>query len=775
MTPDQELQQLREELNRLQHRLDDLERRRQSPPPVAPPVIPAPPVMEAPPVIAVPPPITSHPPPVAEKESFEVRLGTFWLPRIGMVLLLTGMVFFAAYYAPRLHVLHKVALGYLVCAVLGGAGLWLEKRTTGLARVLQAGALALTYFVTYAAHYVEQFRVIESPRLALALLSVVVVAIVVVAQQRRSPTLAGLALFFGYYTSLVGGVATFTLAANAVLAGAALYFLARNRWVPISYGAVLATYLTYALWAWKVSDWTELHRLIFGTGYLTGEQFGIRAAFLTLYWALFAVGGLIVNRAAMAPAERNGLATLNNAFFFLLFSLLMHHAHPVAQWQFQFLFAGALLLASAAAYQRFRPDRSGLDTYFVQGLAVATLGVVSYFKGAQLVAALALESVFLVWLSRQVNSEWVAWIARAAYVFAAVAAWNKLPDWSDRMIVSAWFAAAAGLLNARLESRREPVKPEPVLASFAFGLLATALAMTAARERFAASFLPWAWLGGAVLVALIGGGLRTREIVWAAHLPLAWAHARFWWGRAWPVDQSLALVAVTLAFGVVAWGRQRARELPAQAAQVLWPYALLAALAWLGLTREHCAAAWQLTAFAAVALLLFGAATLLGERVFAWNGLLLMVAGAVGYLTSGRGIFADRSIAWNNLVLGVLLFVLGERVTARMLRSLTPWMVGLLTAVAVYGLGRLVAGPYLTVSWAVLGFVLLALGFAVRQRPDRIAGLVVLALSVLRVIVHDLSRVSTPYRILSCLGLGVILLVLAYLYARNREKLAKWL
>lgn len=793
---EQELQALRDEARQLRQRLEELENRLQVLTPVPSPPIPVPPVVAPRPVMVAPPVIVGQPPrlPSVEageaparqsaRESFEVRLGTYWLPRLGMVLLLTGMVFFAAYYAPRLSVLQKVAVAYLVCAVLGGVGMWLEKRTPPLARVLQAGALALTYFVTYAAHYLAAFRVIESPRLALALLSVVVAAIVVVAQKRRSPTLAGLALFFGYYTSLVGGVATFTLAANAFLAVAAIYFLARNRWVPIAYGAVLATYLTYAIWVWKVSNWSELERLIFDAGYLNAEAFRLRAAFLTLDWALFAAGGLIVNRAAMAPAERNGLATLNNAFFFLLFSLLMHHAHPTAQWQFQFLFAGALLLASASAYQRFRPDRTGLNTYFVQGLAVATLGVVSYFKGAQLVAALALESVFLVWLSRQLQSRWVAGIARAAFVVAAMAAWGNMPDWDERMLASVWFAAAAGLLCARLENRRAPVQPEPVMAAFAFALLGTALAMSAAGERFAPAFLPWAWLGGAVLVALLGGALRTREIVWAAHLPLAWAHLKFWgaWmNQAWPVDQSLALVAVTLAFGVVAWSRQRARELPALATQTLWPYALLATLALLAMTHD-CAEQWQLAVLAAEALLLISAAALAGESTFAWNGMILMVVGAFGYLTADREIFSDRTIAWGNLLLGTLLFALGERVlarapslTTRLQRVLQAWMVGLLAAVAVVGLRRLVAGPFLTVSWAALGFGLLALGFGVRQRPYRVAGLVALAFSLGRVVFYDLGRLGTPQRILSCIGLGVILLVLAYLYARNREKLAKWL
>ena len=65
-------------------------------------------------------------------------------------------------------------------------------------------------------------------------------------------------------------------------------------------------------------------------GYLSAEEFRLRAAFLSLYWLVFILGGLIVNRAAMSAAERNGLLTLNNVFFFMLFSLFRDdrsHAH----------------------------------------------------------------------------------------------------------------------------------------------------------------------------------------------------------------------------------------------------------------------------------------------------------------------------------------------------------------------------------------------------------------------------------------------------------------
>jgi len=833
------LQQLREEIRQLKHKLTEVSRKieeiaaRTAPAPPQPIVMPPPLPPRAteflPPVASAasqsgalpqsPPQIVGQPPrlppsqpqaapnafgvalqqpvpPAEPRESFEVRLGTYWLPRIGMAALLTGMVFFAAYITPRLTVPQKVAVGYLACVVLGALGLWLDKRMPQFARILQGGSLALAYFVTYAAHFVEAFRVIHSPALALTLLTLVVVAIVGVAQERQSATLAGMALFFGYYTSVISGVTGFTLASNAVLALAALFFLARNRWVHISYGAVLATYLTYMIWVWKLNRFGDLERLVFDSAYLGESDFRLRAAFLSLYWVLFAIGGLIVRREALAAAERNGFLTLNNAFFFVLFTLLMHHAHPNLQWQFQFCFGGALLVLSAIAYRRYQPERLVMDTLFVQGLGVATLGLISYFKGVRLVAALALESAFVLMLARAMKSRWVAWIGRATFAVAAAYAWGKYPeDWDTPMIWGVAFAAAVGLVCARLEKRPAteyetlPFNPS----SLFFALVSTVLAMVAARQHFDADMRPWAWIAGAVLMALIGGALRTSEIGWSAHLPLVWANAAFYSAKfndePWPLAQALALVAVTLGFGVFLRRRTdsavRAEDSAPAAvpsAIVFAPYAFVATVAAVVVTADHAPERWLLSVLAVETLLLILAAGTVGEGTYAVLSLIPLATGTIDYLASGR---ASPGSWWANALVAVVLLCIAQRVAkmrgeafrlSKELQRLIPALIVVaITALAVVTLRRLVAREFLTASWSVCGFALLALGFAAKERSYRVAGLIVLGLSLGRALLYDLARLEVVYRILSFIGLGVILLVLAFLYTKNREKIAKWL
>jgi hypothetical protein len=81
---------------------------------------------------------------------------------------------------------------------------------------------------------------------------------------------------------------------------------------------------------------------------------------------------------------------------------------------------------------------------------------------------------------------------------------------------------------------------------------------------------------------------------------------------------------------------------------------------------------------------------------------------------------------------------------------------------------------YQPLGWGLEGLLLIAMGFAMTDRVLRITGLVALALAVIRVF-HDLwtTNIEMKYRVLALVGLGVILLVTAWLYSRFRERINK--
>jgi len=174
----------------------------------------------------------------AEKGSFELRFGTFWAVRIGIVMVLTALGF-AGYYAYRHYVPHlgawgKVALLYLGSGGLLGFGAWFQRQQVrdGLrnyGQVVMAGGLAAVYFTTYVAHYIPGLRVIESALLDGFLLLGWAGFMVWLADRRRSEVMALFAVGLAWYTSLVTQVGVFTLYSNLLLTVAAVVFLVRNR------------------------------------------------------------------------------------------------------------------------------------------------------------------------------------------------------------------------------------------------------------------------------------------------------------------------------------------------------------------------------------------------------------------------------------------------------------------------------------------------------------------------------------------------------------------
>ena len=82
-------------------------------------------------------------------------------------------------------------------------------------------------------------------------------------------------------------------------------------------------------------------------------------------------------------------------------------------------------------------------------------------------------------------------------------------------------------------------------------------------------------------------------------------------------------------------------------------------------------------------------------------------------------------------------------------------------------------GFYLTVAWGFLALLMFNAGLLLRERVYRWAGLALLGLALGRVIVFDVWKLETIYRIFSFMGLGIVLLVLGFIYNRYQEKIRR--
>jgi uncharacterized membrane protein len=206
----------------------------------------------------------------------------------------------------------------------------------------------------------------------------------------------------------------------------------------------------------------------------------------------------------------------------------------------------------------------------------------------------------------------------------------------------------------------------------------------------------------------------------------------------------------------------------------------LGALGAIGLAHSYLAAPALVPVLALFAFLVFFAAASLRR----WSPLpsaavLLLAAGA----ESLRGLADGDPVLWPAL-LAPLLLLLSQRIGSARLAGMDFYprvaQVGSIVAGVLWLwllVWKLVAantqGFLVTMSWSVLAAVVLAAGFALRERTYRLLGLGILAASVARIFLVDVWELGTVYRILSFLVLGALLVASGFLYNRYAGAIRK--
>lgn len=331
-------------------------------------------------------------------ESLELKLGRVWLVRLGVLILLTGLVFLGnhAYhqFIGQLGAAGRVSLIFLAAAVLGGIGVWVSRKRTEMrafGNVLIGGGLAVGYYATFAAHFVKPLQVLASPIAGGVALLAYALAVLWLADRIRSRVLATVVIALAFYTSALNPIAAFSLYGNVVLSALAVILLWRRGWQPLGFVALAGAYGALAFWRFQQ------------TGSLTAiaapdaGAFALGIAFPAVYWVLFLV-------AAMLRPETNSrhwgvaLSTLNNGAFFGLCAPLIAGTYPGALWISTVGF-GAVLLGVFGWMRRTGHFSEAHEcAWLVQALAVIALGFALRFSGYELAVVMALQTGVLVTL-----------------------------------------------------------------------------------------------------------------------------------------------------------------------------------------------------------------------------------------------------------------------------------------------------------------------------------------------------------------------------------------
>jgi uncharacterized membrane protein len=142
----------------------------------------------------------------------------------------------------------------------------------------------------------------------------------------------------------------------------------------------------------------------------------------------------------------------------------------------------------------------------------------------------------------------------------------------------------------------------------------------------------------------------------------------------------------------------------------------------------------------------------------------------------------EMDVWWPNLLSLFAIFVMQQilRRTAAKL-PLAERIHGAMVFIAGISLWRFLScwvptsGLFLTMTWAGFAVLVFAAGMFLRERFLRWFGLGVLAASVGRVVLVDVWKQETIYRVLTFMALGVALLVVGFVYNKYQDAIRKWL
>lgn len=280
-------------------------------------------------------------PPV--KSNIEEFIGKNLISLIGIIVLVIGIGIFAKYaidsnwITPAM----RIVLGYIVAFVVLGVGVKLKPNYLNFSAVLLSGAMAMMYFLTYFAY--EFYQLIPQTA-AFAMMVVITAFTVAAAINFNRQVIAHIGLVGAYAVPFLlsdgSGRMAVLFSYMTIVNFGILLVSVKKFWKPLYYTSFIFTWLIFS--AWMFTDYkTNEHftlalmflSIFFATFYLTfvsykliaKEEFSAEIVYLILLNSFIFYGfGYAILRESSQGAEYLGIFTVANSFIHLIVALIIH-------------------------------------------------------------------------------------------------------------------------------------------------------------------------------------------------------------------------------------------------------------------------------------------------------------------------------------------------------------------------------------------------------------------------------------------------------------------
>ncbi|MEI6221880.1 MAG: DUF2339 domain-containing protein [bacterium] len=763
-----------------------------------------------------------------ETENWETKITGKWFAGLGIVALLFGIGFLLKYAFDHNLILPimRVFLGFLAGAALMGLGAFLSKKEKyrQYSFFLSGGGLGLSYLTCYAGYAL--YQVFNQPT---AFLVMVVITAIGAALSLRveSTILTGMALVGGFLTPLLivsqdnqySALFVYLILLNAGFLGIALF----KRWTSILVECCIGTYTVFFIWVNKGYDI---------------EKFWPTFGFLTTIFLLFLIVPYILSFLSKRTIRSGDvvLVVANAYVYFQTAYLLLTPAYSQYRGLF-LLLAAAVILSGAAVLRRLAPeDNKGTVTLSMIGLSLVAFFMPSELTTNWIAIGWALLALLTVAFGTSGKQKAyrmfgvVIYILTAVYSFFAqvVSYRDELLFGIDTRFLTLLVVATATILGSYCYRKfGESFKTETDAAKPFLFITGVTLALFAVPIEVHGCWITVLWSLAAV--AMIWLGTKDNQAIYRGYTFLMYCGitlqtiALVKKVEFLAIDQrfiaylSLAAALLVGSYCYRIYGNTYKNE-----TEFFKPTLLIAGLFFLTVAVPiQFDGAWISMIWAVVAAIIVVVGVRLESvptRYYA-NFVFLLIAFRLFtfdlYLTDA---ISNTMLVANSRFLALVTVFLSLLVSAYAYRfdsakkqlptspiettfSICAHFVLMLLVTleislffdkkiqliapsgirgATYSNSEVTALRYgkslaFSLAWAVLSAGIMIYGILMRYRVSRIIAIIGFSFVTLKVFVYDISQLSELYRILSFIALGVILLLVSFLFYRYKDKIKEFI
>ncbi|UII79454.1 DUF2339 domain-containing protein [Flagellimonas sp. CMM7] len=353
------------------------------------------------------------------KKDLEKFIGENLINKIGIGITIIGVAIGAKYSIEHdlISPLTRIILGYLAGVGLLGFGIKLKRKYKSYSAVLVGGAIAIMYFMTYAAY---SFYDLVPQFFAFALMVIFTAFTVVAAINYNKQVIAHIGLVGAYAVPFLlsdgSGKVAILYTYMAIINVGILIISFKKHWKSLYYSSFGLTWFIFFLW--------------YVSKYQTDEHFGLALTFLSIFFATFYLTFLAYKILQKEKFDIGDiLLLLANSFIFYGFGYAILNTHETGEQLLGvFTLCNAIVhfIVSAIIFRQKLADKNLF--FLVSGLVLVfiTIAVPVQLDGNWVTLLWAGEAALLFWIGRTKN---VSIYEKLSYPLMILAFFSIVHDW----------------------------------------------------------------------------------------------------------------------------------------------------------------------------------------------------------------------------------------------------------------------------------------------------------------------------------------------------------